>query len=200
MKTMQNPKPFFHNSQKKNSGCVLENTLNKGIIMLSFVMLLLSLAAAVMAQEGMNETTSDLTNSALIDMHNGRFEMAVKNLQTAYNKSPSSSLEHFIGVCYYNLGEYGKAEFYLIRASNDMVDEMKNWSFRSKKAPLNTLYFLGKLCIEKDQFDLAIDCFYHFLSGLDMNNDEQTWMIEQATQCIAICKDRSYSDAYLLAN
>ncbi len=56
---MENPKPFFHNSEEKSKGCIAEGTLNAGILLLSILLLILSLATAIMTKDPARAVMSD---------------------------------------------------------------------------------------------------------------------------------------------
>ncbi|MFT4525389.1 MAG: tetratricopeptide (TPR) repeat protein [Granulosicoccus sp.] len=168
---------------------VTDKALNAALFILCSVLLVLSLATTALAQDNIDPVLKEMTTSALMDMNYNNFEDALEKFITVQGHAPSASIDHLLGVCYFNLGNNVAAEIHLENAIQDLVEEEDEWSPFSEKAPIHALNYLGKVHYDRADFGNAIEYFSRFLVSLYVMEDTDKWLIEWTEEIITHCEE-----------
>ena len=129
----------------------------------------------------------EITTSAMTDMDQNNYHSALEKLITVYGHAPMASIDHLLGVCYYNIKEYDLAEQHLSIAVEDMCDEGEEWNPFSGQAPRHASMYLGRVHMEQADFGNAVLYMSDFLVSLEMMDESEHWMIEWTAEAIAFC-------------
>ena len=92
----------------------------------------------------------------------GEYELALP-LYQKIEKPDNYNIKYKIGVCYLNiLGEKGKAVSYLETASKNSDYAARTSSFKEKRAPLDSYFFLARSYMINNQLEKAVETFNEF--------------------------------------
>ena len=162
---------------------ISENALNIALF------LSLAVASTAMAQSTLDPALEELTMSAMLDMNENRYNEALDKLLTVQGHAPSASMEHLLGVCYYNMKAMSSAIEHLERATEDMVEEDQSWNPFGEKAPIHALNYLGKVHFDQGNYAQASEAFSAFLVSLYVAKDSEPWLIEWTEEVLTICEE-----------
>lgn len=89
----------------------------------------------------------------------------------AHDKS-NANVNHGIGLCHLGLGNYQKAIDHLEAATRNVALDYQEASWKEKRAPGKTYYYLAKAYHNLGDFDAAISNYYNYRSFIDMDDYE----------------------------
>lgn len=92
----------------------------------------------------------------------GEYELALP-LYLSLNKPDNYNIQYKLGTCYLNIdGEKEKAIPFLENSVKHSSYDARVNSFREKRAPLDSYFFLGKSYLVDNQIEKALDTFLYF--------------------------------------
>lgn len=153
---------------------------------LTSVLLLMLVAASSLAQPYGDSDFKKKFNKADALVFDGSFLEALPLLQDLYKYDTlNANLNHLLGICYLR-GEknHAKAIKLLESASRDVAppDMYQEASWKERKAPGITYYYLGKAYHYKNRFDRAVKNYYNYRSFISLDDVERYNQVRQQIQ------------------
>ncbi len=182
MKTQaQNPRTFAQS--------MIESSAFYYMMVTTAFALCVLISFSVVANNDIDPVLEKLTVSAMEDMHQNNYNGALEKLITVYGHAPMTSIDHLLGVCYYNLNNMEQAELHLSNAIEDLTEENTEWDVFNGQAPQHALHYLGLVHMAQQNYGDAMMYFSNFLVGIEMMDIKEDWMIEMTQEAISICLD-----------
>lgn len=167
---------------------IIDSPITYWTMVTSAFFLCFLIAFSVVAENSeLDPVLEEMTTSALDDMGKDNYHSALEKLITVYGHAPMASIDHLLGVCYYEIKEFDLAEQHLNIAVEDMCDESEEWNPFTGLAPRHAAMYLGRVHMEQANFGEAVLYMSDFLVSLEMMNENEHWMIEWTQEAIEFC-------------
>ena len=89
----------------------------------------------------------------------------------AYDSS-NANINHGIGLCHLGLGQYRQAVKYLETATRNVALDYVEATWKEKRAPGKTYYYLASAYHKLGDFDKAVNNYFNYRSFIDMDDYE----------------------------
>jgi hypothetical protein len=131
------------------------------IINISLIIFLIFLAYATADAQGSGKKKKAFQEAESFRLYND-FELAIP-LYIYSDKTDNYNIKYKIGTCYLNIpGDKEKAIPYLESAVKHSSIDSKSSSYKEKRAPLESYFFLGKAYLINNDLDKALNTFETF--------------------------------------
>lgn len=98
---------------------------------------------------------------------------------------PNAHIDYKIGVCYLQIpGEKQKALPYLVNASKHLTKLFSQYSLIEKKAPYETLFYLGNAYLATNQLDKALEEYKKFEGLINVRKYDLEYLEKQKSICV----------------
>ena len=132
------------------------------------ILIVFSFGASAQSKVEMRKIFAEAESSYLFE----EYELA-NPLYLLLDKPDNSNIQYKIGTCYLNIpGEKAKAVSYLESAVRNSSYTSKTSSFKEKKAPLDSYFFLAKAYMVNNEIEKALNTFNTFKKLAEETKDK----------------------------
>lgn len=148
---------------------ISDRAMNFLIVLFALLTLGISIASASPSNDEVKYRI--LLRQAMLDMDRMEYEKAIiKLLEVRSNTEENPNVNQMLGICYlYGREDAEKAVFYLIRAAQFATTEFEEWDMDEKRAPVQTLYHLGKAYEQLNDLAMAAEYYNQYLAFLEVD-------------------------------
>jgi tetratricopeptide (TPR) repeat protein len=148
---------------------ISDRAMNVLIVLFALLTLGISIASAAPANDEVKYRI--LLRQAMLDMDRLEYEKAiVKLLDVRANTDENANVNQMLGICYlYGRNDAEKAVFYFNRAAEHATIAFEEWDLDENRAPIQTLYHLGKAYEQLNDMAKAAQYYTQYLALLEID-------------------------------